>query len=130
MKLSAKYYAEAWFKALSELSVEQWPETSQLFLNHIYGHSHGKWLPEIIRLITALEHQHNGTTAVKVRSAYPLSESLLNQSVQKVLPNKKVVVETLIDQRVIGGIQIETADQRWDLSLHGQLRHLTQTLSH
>lgn len=134
MKLSPKYYAEAWFQALTEKPADQMSATSQLFLKHVYGHSHGKWLPEIIRLMEQLEHLHNGTTAVKVRSAHPLSAQLLSQAVEQVMPHattgKTAIIQSVIDPAVIGGVQIETADQRWDLSLRGQLRHLTQTLSH
>lgn len=130
MKLTPKQYAEAWFQALTEADAEHFSVTCQLFLKHIYRHGHGKWLPEITRLIEGLEHKKNGTMAVKVRSTHPLPSHLLTSAIQKVLPNKQVVIQSLIDERVIGGVQIETTDQRWDLSLSGQLRHLTQTLSH
>ncbi|EKD76415.1 MAG: hypothetical protein ACD_43C00121G0004, partial [uncultured bacterium] len=88
-----------------------------------------KLLPEVIRHIEKLEHLKHGTTAVMVRSAHALPEPLISSVIKQLLPQAKPVIAQIQDATVIGGVQVETINQRWDLSLRGQLRQLTQTLS-
>jgi F0F1-type ATP synthase delta subunit len=129
MRLTPKYYAQAWFSALNETDSKQWSEVSQRMLEHVYKHGNVKWLPEIVRLVTNLQHEHAGTTAVTVKTAHELDGQLITRLVQAVLPNVKAVIEQTIDTRVIGGIQIETTNQRWDLSVKGQLTQLAHSLN-
>lgn len=129
MRLTPKYYAQAWFSALTETEPAKWSEVSQRMLEHIYKHGNVKWLPEIVRLVTNLQHAQAGTTAVTVKTAHELNAQLITQLVQTVLPDAKAVIEQKIDTRVIGGTQIETTNQRWDLSVKGQLTQLAQSLN-
>ncbi len=128
MRLTPKYYAQAWFSVLAESKPEDWNDISKRVLKHIYSHGHVKWLPEIVRLVDVLQHRQNGTVAVTVRSAHALDQDLLNQLVAAVLPTAKTVIDQQVDPMVIGGAQIETINQRWDLSVKGQLNQLAHTL--
>lgn len=128
MRLTPKYYAQAWFAALSESKPEDWSTISQRVLQHVYKHGNVKWLPEIVRLVSALQHKQAGTVPVTVRTARSLDAALLKQLVSAVLPTANTVIEQQVDTRVIGGAQIETTDQRWDLSIQGQLNQLAHTL--
>lgn len=128
MRLTPKYYAQTWFALLTESKPGDWQTLSRRLLQHIYQHGHVKWLPEIVRLVAELQHRQDGTTAVTIRTAHALDAALLEQLVKAVLPTAKAVIEQQLDARVIGGARIETTNQRWDLSVKGQLNQLAQSL--
>lgn len=129
MKLSPKYYAQAWQSSLAESQPSDWKAISRRYLQHVYHHGHIKWLPEILRLVARLQHEQAGTVAVTVRTAHHFDVKVLQELVATVLPSTKAVIESQVDERLIGGAQIETSNQRWDLSVKGQLNQLAHTLS-
>jgi F0F1-type ATP synthase delta subunit len=129
MKLSPHHLATAWYEALTIAEPEQWSAISQRLLRYLYAHGQLKLLPQVVRQVEALEHTQHGTTAVTVRSAHLLPESLLHEVIQQLLPQAQPVIAQLQDDSVIAGVRVETLNQRWDLSLRGQLRQLTQALS-
>lgn len=129
MKLTARHIATAWYEALTTAQPNQWTKISQRLLRYMYTHGQLKLLPEVIRHIEQLEHLKHGTTAVTVRSAHALPETLISNVIKQLLPQTNPVIAQIQDAAVIGGVQIETINQRWDLSLRGQLRQLTQALS-
>lgn len=130
MRLTPKYYAQAWFSALQDVPAAQWSEVSQRVLQHVYHHGHVKWLPEIIRLIAQLEHRQHGTVPVTVRAAHSLNQETLEQLVKAVLPTIQPVITQQLDAALLGGVQIETEHQRWDDSVAGQLQRLAQLITH
>lgn len=129
MKLSARNLATAWYEALTSATATDWPIISKRLLHYLYEHGQLKLLPEVVRQIEALEHAKNGTISVAVRTAHALPDDLMRDVIRQLLPQAQPVIAQLKDDTVIGGVQIETLNQRWDLSLRGQLRQLTQTLS-
>lgn len=129
MKLAPRHLATAWYQALQNAETTRWPEISQRMLRYLYTHGQLKLLPEVVRQVEVLEHAQRGTTPVTVRSAHPLSDTLMRDVILQLLPQAKPMIAQIQDDAVIGGVQIETLNQRWDLSLRGQLRQLTQTLS-
>ncbi|MBI4406938.1 MAG: F0F1 ATP synthase subunit delta [Candidatus Kerfeldbacteria bacterium] len=130
MRLTPKYYAQAWFAALQEQPAAQWSAISGRALQHIYGHGHVKWLPEIVRLMAQLEHSVAGTMSVTIRTAHPIKSELAHQLVNAVLPAAKPMITQQVAAELIGGVQIETEHQRWDASISGQLQRLAHTLTH
>lgn len=130
MRLTPKYYAQAWFAALQEQPTTAWSGISGRALQHIHDHGHVKWLPDIVRSMSQLEHQAAGTIPVTIRTAHPIADSLAQQLVAAVLPTATPVITQQLSKQMIGGVQIETAHQRWDASVRGQLQRLAQTLTH
>ena len=126
MRLNANYYAQAWFQALQEVSSTQWSDVSQRVLQHIHQHGHVKWLPEIVRRISQLEHTQAGTTAVTIRSAHVLAADFVATLVERYLPTIKPVITQTVDTTLIGGVQIETDNLRYNLSVKSQLNQLAQ----
>lgn len=128
MKLSPIIYAQIWFEALQEAPDSDWHVISERILQHIYRHSHVKWLPEIQRQMVVLEHAKNGTTPVTVRTARTIDPDLLQAFVKRFLPDILPVITQEIDPNIIGGVQIETTNQRFNASIQSQLTHLAHTL--
>lgn len=124
MRLTPGYYAQAWFSSLQEVPSKQWPEVSGRVLQHIYQHGHIKWLPDIVRAMAGLEHQHNATTPVTVRSAHPLAADFVKTIIKQYLPTITPVIQQEIDTTLIGGVQIETTNIRYTTSIKSQLNQL------
>lgn len=130
MKLTARQLATTWFEALIESKPNKWSAISQRLLHYLYARGELRRLPEIIRLIEQLEHHRNRTVAVTVRTAHTLPDQLVHRAVVTVLPSIQPIIDQQAAPAVIGGLQIETIDQRFDLSVRGGLRQLSQTLLH
>lgn len=124
MRLTPTYYAQAWFSTLQEVPTAQWPDVSRRVLQHIYQHGQVKWLPDIVRAVSALEHQHNHTTPVMVRSAHSLAADFVGKIVKQYLPTVLPVIQQDIDEQLIAGVQIETENLRYNISVKSQLNQL------
>lgn len=124
MRLTPSYYAQAWFSSLQDVAPKQWPEVSGRVLRHIYQHGHIKWLPDIERAMAGLEHQHNATTPVTVRSAHPLAADFVKTIIKHYLPTITPVIQQHVDDQLVGGVQIETANLRYNTSIKSQLNQL------
>lgn len=129
MKLTSRQLASAWFEALSDAPAEQWPQISERMLEYLYTRGELRRLKEVLRLMAQLEHERHHTTGVTVRSATAVPAAVIEQVVKHVLPNVTPVITATQDPTVIGGLQIETADQRFDLSIRGHLGQLTHALT-
>lgn len=130
MRVTPSYYAQAWFSALLESPRAEWSEVSGRVLQHVYRHGHVKWLPEIVRRVAELEHQQNGTTPVTIRVAHQLDSEFIQTLLQRFLPDVKPVVEQILEEQLIGGIQIETDTLRYNASVKSQLNQLAHYASH
>lgn len=130
MKLSTRQLATAWFEALQESAPAEWSGISQRMLRHLYIRGQLRRLREIVRAMSVLEHERQGTTPVTVRLAHALPEPLIAQAVQRVLPNIRAVIESVQAPAVLGGLQIETPNQRFDLSIQARLHQLTNIITH
>lgn len=129
MKASASQVALAWYQSLQAAEASQWDTISQRFLEHLHSNGALKQLSEIQRRITDLEKKANGVTDVIVRSAHARSEEEVLPLITQVLGEGNVEITMLIDESLVGGIQIETRNKRFDLSLRGELRQLKKTLT-
>jgi F0F1-type ATP synthase delta subunit len=129
MKATASQFASAWYSSLKSADVSQWDEISQRFLEHLHTAGNLKQLPHIKRLMKELETAERGVTEVTVRTAHDRSENDLLPLIKEVLGEQNVSVTLVSDDSLIGGIQIETRNKRYDLSLAGELRQLKKTLT-
>lgn len=129
MKLSARQIAQVWFDALIESKPRAWPDISKRLLQYLYTRGELRRVKGITRAMEQLQHEHQKTIGVTVRMATALPEATIHTSVKQVLPTVQPVFTIVQDPAVLGGVQIETTNQRFNLSLHGQLRQLTNALT-
>ncbi|MCB1215634.1 MAG: ATP synthase F1 subunit delta [Deltaproteobacteria bacterium] len=85
-------------------------------------------MPELALLVlnyTEMADQALGQARVKVQSVAPLGaqEAPLTQNLEKIL-GKKVILETVIDQDLLGGLRVQVGDQVFDASLKKELENL------
>lgn len=130
MKITAKQYAHAWHEQLQATTSADWDAISQAVLETIHQHGDLKLLPEVVRLVEALHYKQNDITPITVTSAQTLSPAMLEQAVETALPVSRVAIQTAINPHLIGGVRLETLNQRWDISLRKQLNALANSLTH
>ena len=101
------------------------------FLNLLVSRQRFDLLPIITQEFMDLVDRSNNTQALKVRSAYPMTEpqkKTLLQKLEKWL-SSKVRMEVTTDPDLIGGLVIQTRDMECDQSLKTQLRRLKSQLA-
>jgi len=129
MQLSPQHYAAAWFNLLSQKPKKEWSVVSKKVLRALYQRGHLHWLPEIVNRVEELEAQATGDVPVTVTAPHALSQKEAHALAKEVLGTDPKTVTTIVDESLIGGIQVETKNNRWDLSVKSALTDLTKTLT-
>lgn len=129
MKIQVRQLSQIWFDALIGSKPEQWSKISQGMLRMIYRRGLIRLLPQILRQIANFEHKNRGTTPVTIRSAHPLSQTTIHRALKSVLPKMQPIVTEIVDPHIIGGMQIETENRRFDFSLQSRLHALRDRLT-
>ena len=128
MKLNAKQYATAWYQQLTTLTETDWPSLSDAMLHEIVRRGDMKLLPEVTRRVQDLYYKEQSLTPVTVTTAQLLPKAVIEQTVEKFFPLSRVALTTTEDVAMLGGIKVETRNQRWDMSLKRQLEQLANSL--
>ena len=129
MKFTVKSFAQDWFNALQKAKPSEWHAVSQAFLSELYRAGLSARLPEISRLISQMDYRAQGLIPVQVTSAREVPEDVIQAALEQVLPGKKTHVVRVNDHALIGGISVETLNQRWNLSVSGQLNNFVHKLN-
>ena len=104
-------------------------ETTLHFLKVICRHRRFGSIRVIHRMTHKLFNEITGRVAVEIRTATPLDEALQHRVVERLeqVLGKKVVVSAVIEERLIGGIEVRVGDTVYDGSLAGHLESLRKT---
>ena len=98
-------------------------------LYHLYENGRISWLPEITTLMEQYERRTTGKEVVTITSTSKLDTALTKKIINKLLPDKKVIITEKLDPYILGGVKVETQNQRWNLNLRSQLALLFKKLS-
>ncbi len=129
MQASNQQYAQAWYEALKESKKSERAKITQNMLKKLQVEGKLSLLMSIVREIQRLADHDLGVQHVKVRSAQLIDEKELERLIAEMLGTDKVAVSQKKDESILGGVVVETADQRWDLSVMHQLNNLKRSLS-
>lgn len=83
-------------------------------------------MDRIITAFTEYAEEKDGTVALSVKSARPLTPSV-TKIVQNVF-GKAVIKKSVVDEHLIGGISIQTKDMLFDSTVRTQLDRLSANL--
>ena len=128
MKATPQQYAQAWYLALKEAKEDQWEAISQALLRKLQKEGNQSMIHQIVRLVSELENQDLGQVEVRVRTAKALDDAVVQALVKDLFQVEGVQATITQDASLVGGIVLETKDQRWDLSVKHQLEQLKSTL--
>ncbi len=79
-------------------------------------------LDVIMREVNRLREQQANIVEATVTTASPLNQKIVQQIKQ--LLGDKVIVNNIIDKKVIGGVRVETSDLNLDLTVRNRLERL------
>lgn len=128
MHLTPKYYAQAWFDMLNNTDKKNHDKINRNMIKLIYKKGHSSWLNKIVCAIGILETKKTGQENVKIISAHGLEDELANKIASYILKNKIPRITQAKNEKLIGGLVVETQNKRWDLSVKGRINQLTKHL--
>jgi len=125
MTITPKQYALAWYELLRDKDAKK--EINKKMLAHLYKTGHLSKLAEILRNLEEIEHLKSGVERATITSAREITDKDANRLAKEILKTE-VIISQKINPDLIGGLQIETKNKRWDLSLKHQLTSLEKQL--
>lgn len=83
-------------------------------------------LEEVASQYSIIYDHYKGTQIAKVTTAVPLTETLKEKVLTKVmeLVGKKVSLENVVDPSIIGGFILKVGDKQYDASIQGKMNNL------
>lgn len=82
-------------------------------------------LDSLLRDIEQYRADHDGIVEAKAVSAFPLTDGVrsdIRHKLQAAFPEaKQIIISEQIDERVVGGVRLELANQQLDLTVRGKL---------
>ncbi len=82
-------------------------------------------LDSLLRDIEQYRADHDGIVEAKAISAFPLTDAVrqeITAKLQTVFPEaNQIIISEQVDERVVGGVRLELANQQLDLTVRGKL---------
>lgn len=100
------------------------------FLYLLIDNSRMSHLPDIVQATQALLDAEEGITRGKIKSLTPVSDAVRAEYENKIgqILKKKIYLEPVIDQKVMGGVRVEIGGWTFDDSLETHLNQLGDQL--
>lgn len=123
--LSAAQVAALISDVAGQLSPEQ-----KNFVNVMADNERLSVMDEVVSLFGELHNAHEHVLEAKVSSAYPLSQTQIDEirATLEAKHNAKVSVSVQVDPELIGGVSIRIGDEVMDASVRGKLAQLQAAL--
>lgn len=129
MKMNVKQYAQLWLDSLNRVSEKDRPAVSQAMLTRMLKDGMYHKLHEVLRTMEQLFGHGETVERVTVISARIPQETEVKKIVAGLLGHERFSLTYKQDESLIGGLIVQTRDQRWDLTLKHQLRRLQKTVT-
>lgn len=127
-RITAKHYAIALYDLLQAAKADECSQIVRAFLKQLYQAGQLRLLPPITKAFEQYYYDQLGALPVRVRTAQQLPTDTIQRELSRLFPQQKIDVTTTIDPAIVGGMLVETPNQRWNVSLAGQLETLAQSL--
>lgn len=118
--------ADAKLQVINSIFKNQLDSITQDVLKLLVSNKRLTLLPFVAKQYINLFEKLQGVEIAKVTTAIPLSTDLESKILTKVkeLTNKKVSLENIIDESIIGGFILQIGDKQFDASITGKLNNL------
>ena len=101
------------------------------FLKVLADNGREEMLEEVVLRYEGLVEEHLGRVEVEVTTAVELDEeerSRLKERLGRMLEGREVILETYVDEDILGGAVIRVGDRMVDGSIRGQLQSLREEM--
>jgi len=115
----------------ASLAGKDLPASAVNFIQLLADNNRLALLPYIAEQFATLKYRSEGAAAADITSAYPLSDTQVQELVQ-VLEKKfglKLKPQVTVDPSLIGGVRVAVGDQVLDTSVQAQLVRMRDTLA-
>lgn len=129
MKLTPKEYARVLFEALSEVKPSDEDRVIENLTRLLHENGHVHWIEEIVEEFRFFEESKLGVKQVELRVARDVSAEKQILEELNALLGKNLKIKKRVDEGIVGGVIIQTEDQRIDVSVKKQLRDLKKHLT-
>mgnify|MGYP001560555082 CR=1 FL=1 len=129
MKLTAQHFARRWYMALKGSEASAWPEISKGMLSQVLRLGMKRDLPAIKKVMERLYLAENKVIEVVVTSAKPDQTKEEQKLLKDLFGSREVQISRRVDPALLGGIIVETQDDRWDFSVRQQLHRLSRGIN-
>lgn len=113
---------------LNALFGESFSELTIAFLKILVKKGREPYIPDITREFNSQYKKMKHISSVRITTAQPLSESALNDILEKLKASsstdQEVEIDTHVDPKLIGGFIIQFDDKIFDASVHTKLEEL------
>lgn len=127
-RVTPKHYAIALYDVLQAAQATDRGTIVRKFLKQLYYAGQLRLLPAITTAFEQYYYTQLGTVPVQVRTTQPLPAETIQRELTRLFPQQHLSVTTTVDPAVVGGMLVETPNQRWNVSLAGQLEALANSL--
>ena len=132
MKIKSKQYAQALFELTEGKSESEIDALVLKFVENLKRNGDFRKSNEVAKNFVHIYNRENGIVEAAVTSVKELSEDQLKQVkdfIVKKYEVKEVILESKIDEGMLGGISVRVGDEVTDFSVGGQLKRLKSYLS-
>lgn len=115
-------------KVLDAIFASSLSQHTMLFLHLLVDHGREGITKQVIERFHGMYLKHMGITLAKLTTSTPLTAELRAkfQTMVTEMTGKKVELEELVDEKIIGGFILRVNDQQIDSSVTGKLHKLKQ----
>ncbi|MFA5995286.1 MAG: F0F1 ATP synthase subunit delta [Patescibacteria group bacterium] len=129
-RITPKHYAIALYELLNETqSADERVKIVRQFLERIYRTGKLRLLSNINTAFIDYHYQRLNVLPVNVTVANAsMTGDTITAELNRLLPNTSLAITTTVADKAVGGMIVETRNQRWNISVAGQLQALANTL--
>ncbi len=128
MEATPKQYATAWRELTEGKNKNEASEVAKKLFLHLYKTGRMNIVPKILREAEEADRKKQGAEKVTITTAEEINEKQAMEIASAVTGKKNIILKQKINPKLIKGAQIETTDNRWDLSIKNQLDQLSRQL--
>jgi F0F1-type ATP synthase delta subunit len=129
MTTTPQQYAQAWYQILISSKKKPTKSVIKKLLTHLYRHGKFSWLAEIVRSLQELEQRQSNKIFVTITTSHEHEKAVIEKVAQEILKTTKLNITHRIEKDLLRGMQIETTNKRWDLSLRNHVIQLRKQLA-
>lgn len=127
-RVTPKHYAIALYDVLQSAQATEHGAIVRKFLKQLYHAGQLRLLPAITTAFEQYYYAQMGTVPVRVSTTQTLPAETIQRELARLFPQQHLSVTTTVNPAVVGGMLVETPNQRWNVSLAGQLEALANSL--
>ena len=128
MQISLQNYAQAWYESLKQSDSKDWAAISERLLEQLQRAGKLSWRKRILQEVQNMIDKETETVAVHITAAHDIEYAPMQELIKQLLDTRNVRLSQSVNKDLLGGFILETANDRWDLTIKNQLDSLSKAI--